>query len=375
MSPGDDHPLAALGFLWPAMAAASASAFAVAMAQEFINLAAGPKAQQEPVEPAWATPGTVLLELDCVRLRGFGTATEGVATLICAPFALHAATITDIAPGHSLVATLQAAARGPVFVTDWRSADTGMGSRSIDDYIADLNVVIDELGGAVDLIGLCQGGWMGLVYAARFPQKVRKLVLAGAPIDIAAGQSSLSQVAQSTPMAVFKELVALGGGRMLGHRLFRFWEPKSFDAEAIRILLESSDALDTPAFHCLETRFREWYAWTVDLPGRYYLEVVERLYLENQLATGRFTALGRRIGLSGVKLPIYLLVARDDHVVAPAQMLAVQRLVGTPPAAIRHAIAPCGHLGLFMGKRTLAKEWLQIGRWLKGSEPSISDAA
>jgi hypothetical protein len=89
------------GFLWPAMAAASASAFAVAMAQEFIDLAAGPKAQQEPVEPAWATPGTVLLELDCVRLRGFGTATEGVATLICAPFALHAATITDIAPGHA----------------------------------------------------------------------------------------------------------------------------------------------------------------------------------------------------------------------------------------------------------------------------------
>jgi poly(3-hydroxybutyrate) depolymerase len=357
------------------MAAASASAFAVAMAQEFIDLAAGPKAQQEPVEPAWATPGTVLLELDCVRLRGFGTATEGVATLICAPFALHAATITDIAPGHSLVATLQAGARGPVFVTDWRSADTGMGSRSIDDYIADLNVLIDELGGAVDLIGLCQGGWMGLVYAARFPQKVRKLVLAGAPIDIAAGESSLSQLARSTPLTVFKELVALGGGRMLGHRLFRFWEPKSFNAETIHILLESSDALDTPAFHCLETRFREWYAWTVDLPGRYYLEVVERLYLENQLATGRFTALGRRIDLSGVKLPIYLLVARDDHVVAPAQMLAVQRLVGTPPAAIRRAIAPCGHLTLFMGKRTLAKEWLEIGHWLKGSEPSISDAA
>ena len=111
------------------------------------------------------------------------------------------------------------------------------------------------------------------------------------------------------------------------------------------------------------------------MPGRYYLEVVERLYLENQLATGRFMALGRRIDLSGVKLPIYLLVARDDHVVAPAQMLAVERLVGTPPAAIRRAIAPCRHLGLFMGKRTLAKDWVEIGHWLNGSEPSISDAA
>jgi poly(3-hydroxybutyrate) depolymerase len=114
MSPGDDHSLAALSFLWPAMAAASASAFAAAMAQEFIDLAAGRKAEHETVEPAWATPCTVPLELDCVRLRGFGTATEGVATLICAPFALHAATITDIAPGHSLVAIASSSARSRV---------------------------------------------------------------------------------------------------------------------------------------------------------------------------------------------------------------------------------------------------------------------
>ena len=53
----------------------------------------------------------------------------------------------------------------------------------IDDYLADLNVLIDEIGAPVDLIGLCQGGWMALVYAARFPGKVRKLVLAGAPVD------------------------------------------------------------------------------------------------------------------------------------------------------------------------------------------------
>jgi poly(3-hydroxyalkanoate) synthetase len=99
------------------------------------------------------------------------------------------------------------------------------------------------------------------------------------------------------------------------------------------------------------------YVEVGDLPGRYYLEVVERLYLGNQLATGRFTALGRRIDLSGVKLPIYLLVARDDHVVAPAQILAVEQLVGTPPATIRRAIAPCGHLGLFI----VRERWRRSG--------------
>src|SRR5580700_2702976 len=63
-------------------------------------------------------------------------------------------------------------------VTDWRPATPQMRFWSIDDYLATLNVLVDELGGAVDLVGLCQGGWMALIYAARFPGRVRKLVLA-----------------------------------------------------------------------------------------------------------------------------------------------------------------------------------------------------
>jgi poly(3-hydroxyalkanoate) synthetase len=125
----------------------------------------------------------------------------------------------------------------------------------------------------------------------------------------------------------------------------------------------------------LEARFREWYAWTLDLPGRYYLEVVERLYLNNELANGRFTALGRPVDLGAVRAPVFMLAARDDRVVAPAQTLELRRLLGTRPTAIRHAIAPCEHLGLFMGRQTLANQWCEIGQWLARLEPALSDAA
>ena len=63
---------------------------------------------------------------------------------------------------------------------------------TIDLQFAALNVVVDELGPPVDLIGLCQGGWLSLRYAARFPNKVRRLVLVGAPIDMAAAPSGFS---------------------------------------------------------------------------------------------------------------------------------------------------------------------------------------
>jgi poly(3-hydroxybutyrate) depolymerase len=264
-----NYPLVAFGLLWPALVAEQTSEFAAAMAQSLVDLAGGPHDEPHLGEPGWTTPNDIVLELGSVRLRRFSKAAQSRPVLVCAPFALHAASVTDIAPGHSLVEALQAAKAGTVYVTDWRSASADAGSRAIDDYVAALNVLIDELGGTVDLIGLCQGGWMGLVYAARFPGKVRRLVLAGAPIDIAAGDSALSQLAQSTPLALFKELVALGGGRMLGRRLLHFWEPKSLDAEDIHSALQSADAIDTEEFRRLEARFREWYAWTMDLPGRF----------------------------------------------------------------------------------------------------------
>jgi pimeloyl-ACP methyl ester carboxylesterase len=75
----------------------------------------------------------------------------------------------------------------------------------------------------VDLIGLCQGGWLSLVYAGRFPAKVRKLVMAGAPVDIAARQSRLSAIAEATPLIMFQSLVNLGNGRVIGRNIAKFW--------------------------------------------------------------------------------------------------------------------------------------------------------
>jgi hypothetical protein len=42
-------------------------------------------------------------------------------------------------------------------------------------------------------------------------------------------------------------------------------------------LPEPADAMESAPFHRLESRFRDWYAWTVDLPGTYYLQVVGQL--------------------------------------------------------------------------------------------------
>lgn len=349
-------------FLWPLAAAASAS---VASASFFQGVADSLKRDdsQPDVPWSWATPNAVALKLPTMRLRDFSTHTQGQPTLVCAPYALHPANIADFAPGHSLVEALRNAGVPRLFVTDWRSATPDMRDFTIDRYLADLDAAVDRIGAPADIIGLCQGGWMALVYAARFPHKVRRLVLAGAPVDIRAGESLLSRLVTNLPLSAFENLVTFGSGRVLGRHVLDMWAPVLAADEADRILQVPPDT-GSPRLRDLEARFRQWYATTVDLPGAYYLQVVRCLFKENQIAEGRFVALDHTIDLADVRAPVFLLAARDDELVASEQLFATARMIGTPKAAIERATEPCSHLSLFIGARTLAGPWRRIADWL-----------
>lgn len=129
-------------------------------------------------------------------------------------------------------------------------------------------------------------------------------------------------------------------------------------------MLQSEEEIDSPGFMQLCTLFQSWYAWTVDLPGQFFLQSVDKLYKRNELATGSFVALGHKIDLGAVRIPMFLLAARDDELVSPAQLFATEHLAGTPAPDLRKALTSGRHIGLFAGKRTLEDVWPRIVRWL-----------
>src|SRR6267154_4030210 len=272
-------------FFWPALVAASAGETASSIAAQFLGFAGEVDGDHTRQEPEGATPSKIALELHTVQLRDFTTVKSGVPTLLCTPLALHGAVVADLAAGHSLVAALRGAGIERLFMVDWRSASAEMRFLGIDDYLADLNVLVDHLGGLVDLVGLCQGGWLSLVYAGRFPAKVRKLVMAGAPVDIAARQSRLSALAETTPLIMFQSLVNLGDGRVIGRNIAKVWG-NGTDASNIRESLQTLQPIGSPEFTRVEAIFKTWNSWTIDVPGTYYLEVIEKLYKRNELASG-----------------------------------------------------------------------------------------
>lgn len=318
--------------------------------------------RDEPDLP-WATPNRIALELATVRLRDFSQGQTGQAVLICAPYALHGALIADFAPGHSLVEALQRGGLDRLYVTDWRSASSEMQYFSIDNYLADLNVAIDEIGAPVDLIGLCQGGWLSLVYAARFPAKVRRLVLVGSPVDVSV-ESDLSRMVANAPLAAFEGLVNSGGGLVRGDHMLRFFSLPP-DAE---VVLQRSLSSDSATDQALRDRFDRWNNKPLDLPGTYYLQVVNWIFRENRLAKGAFVALGHDIHLERLKTPVFLLAGGEDEVVPAGQAMATASLLGTPAPFIERATAASVHLGLFCGARTLAVSWRRIAIWLQSGE-------
>ena len=341
---------------WPM----AATKFAMDAMFWWLDQGAAREAPTDKPELSWTTPNRIALELATMRLRDFSRAQHGQPVLICGPYALHSTLIADFAPGHSIVERLQQSGLDRIYLTDWRSASPDMRYLAIDQYLADLNVAVDEIGAPVDLIGLCQGGWLSLVYAARFPEKVRRLVLAGAPVDLSV-DSGLARLVGGAPQAAFEGIVQSGGGIVKGAHILRFWSQASDTAAVLQRNLSQEAASDRD----LEARFTRWHDETVDLPGTYYLQVVHWIYRENRIANGTFVALGRAIDLRQVRMPVFLLAGSDDEIVPAPQAMATASRLGTPAALIESSIVPSSHLGLFLGRRTLATTWSRIAGWLQ----------
>ncbi len=318
------------------------------------------------LKPKLATPNVVRLDLRTMALRDYGRP-GGIPTLVNAPFAGHRAEIADYHKGQSLVETLLANGVGHVALTDWKSATDDMKDFDIDNYLEELIVAVDDLGGRVNLVGLCQGGWSSAMVAARFPDKVNALVLAGSPIDTNAGDGPIKRMAHETPMSAYEDLVKLGDGLMRGQLMLLGWKNMHPEKHYVAEQFDLYEHMDDPAYKERVEVFDAWYEDPLDLPGRWYLQAIRALFKENRLAKGEFVALGRRLNLKSIACPLYLLAGESDDITTKEQVFEAENLVGTSKDRIEKKLVPGGHIGLFMGSRTLKETWPTIALWLTHS--------
>jgi poly(3-hydroxyalkanoate) synthetase len=107
-------------------------------------------------------------------------------------------------------------------------------------------------------------------------------------------------------------------------------------------------------------RFTDWFEWTQDIPGEFYLWIVEHLFQGNELVSGRLRVQGRTVDLEEITCPVFLVAGSEDHITPPEQVWALAEQVGTPFTQVHRSLVPGGHLGLFMGREALREHWIPI---------------
>lgn len=324
------------------------------------------KTQIKRISPVWATRNRIVLELHTLVLRDFSRGRTGTPVLVLPPYAGHTSAIADFHEGQSLIATLLDNGCSRVYAADWRGATPAMRDYDIDNYLAEINVCVDELGGRVGLVGLCQGGWCAAMYAARFPAKIARLVLAGAPIDTDAGEGAIKDAAHRLPMRFYEDLVRAGGGLLKGAFMLEGFKSMHPVEQYLGKFIDLYEHIDDPSYIKRFEAFERWYEYTIDLPGAWYLQVIREIFKENRLTRGSFVGLGRRLDLKEITCPIFLLAGEHDDITPREQVFAAAGLLGTPAADIRQALAKGGHIGLFMGNAVLRENWVPIAAWLAG---------
>ena len=358
-----EFSLASVPAFWPMAMAASLMENGAALYAKNLSFAEEEIKIHDELRPVLATPNTVRLDLRTMKLRDYGKP-GGIPTVVDAPHAGHTAMIADYHKGQSLVETLLANGIAHVALTDWKSATDDMKDLEIDNYLAEIIVAIDDLGGRVNLVGLCQGGWVAAMVAARFPDKVNALVLAGSPIDTDAGDGPIKRMVRQSPMSFYEGLVALGGGLMKGKFMLQGWKNMHPEQHYIEDHIDLYEHMDDPAYLKKEETFNSWYENPIDLPGRWYLQVIQQLFKENRLAKGTFVGLGRRLNLKDITCPVYLLAGESDDITTKEQVFEAEKYLGMRKDQIAKQLVPGGHIGLFMGSRTLTETWPAIARWI-----------
>ena len=264
--------------------------------------------------PRWATRHRILRRTALTRLRDFSPAapSDVVPTLVLPPQAGHDSCIVDFSTQQSQMRTIRAVGLDRLYSMDWIGATQATKDATISDYLAEIAACIDVIGGPVNLVGDCQGGWLATIYAALHPENVNTLTIAGAPIDFHAGDAVIHESVQALSdedLRFYKNMVALGNGV---------------------------------------------------LKGEFLLGGFIAIKPENELVAGTLTVDGAPVRLDAISCPINMLAGATDHITPPAQVFALADHVSTPPANMLARTTLGGHLGLFMGRDALERHWTPL---------------
>jgi polyhydroxyalkanoate synthase len=132
--------------------------------------------------------------------------------------------------------------------------------------------------------------------------------------------------------------------------------------------------LDDPKFVDNFMRMEKWIGDGIEIPGRFYVELIKEGYQENRLVKGQLSIEDKMVNLKDIGMPLMIIIGRDDHLVPKESTLGLAGCVSSKDVTI--AEFPAGHIGVSVGGKAHKEMWPRIADWLaERSEPLKSGGA
>jgi len=267
------------------------------------------------------TPGEVVYENDLIQLIQYAPRSAEVAKrpLVMIPPCINKYYILDLQPENSLVGYAVDSGH-TVFMVSWRNVGPEQGHYDWDDYL-ELGVftplrVAREITKAekVNALGFCVGGTLlgaGLaVMAAKGEDVVESVTFLAAMLDFAdTGQIGL--FVDEASVAAREAAIGRGGIFPGSDLAFVFSSLRANDLIWPYVVNNYLLGEAPAAFDLLY-----WNADSTNLPGPMYCYYLRNTYLENNLRKpGALLNCGVPVDLGKVRLPVFVLATREDHIV------------------------------------------------------------
>jgi polyhydroxyalkanoate synthase subunit PhaC len=267
--------------------------------------------------------------------------------------------VLDLQPDRSLIRALLAAGLD-VYLLDWGYPDRGDRHTTLADYTTGyLKRAVEHVGtdGPIDLLGVCQGGTLALLYASLEPERIRRLVTMVAPVDFHTPDNLLSKWVRGVDIDRLVDTFGNVPGELL-NTVFVSLMPFRLTVQKYLALIDGADdARQLENF----LRMEQWIYDSPDQAGAAFREFVKSYFQENRLMRGSATLGGQAIDLGRVTMPVLNVYATEDHLVPAAAARALAGLVGSRD--YRELAFDGGHIGIYVSSRAAAipagiAEWL-----------------
>jgi polyhydroxyalkanoate synthase len=272
-----------------------------------------------PGQQVAITPGKVIFKNHLIELIQYEPQTKKVykEPVLILPAWIMKYYILDLSPENSLVKWLVNHGH-TVFIVSWLNPSSKDRNLSMDDYYRlGAMAAIDQVASIfpkrkINLMGYCLGGTLAIITAAAMARAGDKRL------------NSLSLLAAQGDFTDAGELMLFITQGEIAFLKNMMWEQGYLDTKQMAgsfQMLRSYDLIWSKMVHDYmngqQRGMIDLLAWNADatrMPSKMHSEYLEKLFLHNDLAEGRYKVEGKTIAPENIRIPAFIVSTERDHV-------------------------------------------------------------